>query len=369
MMRKVIHSTKTFGVVSLRADSRSWVGLVGTTAEIFEYQEEEEEAAGLKVKARGRQRFQVLSSRRQVDGNLIGEVRMLVDRELAEPLSMFRLRSWERFQTVPRDFPPPGSPSPTSDDQQNKSCFSFLSHRKAHSSESSQSICRPQQRRRPRRQVGWALSPLPSWVWQLYSPSNLVTRVRQELSNLSSLSTNMSVVPSDPTELSWWVTSNLPLPDTLRTRMLGLNSPVQRLRLAVSFLSRCRVLVCRNCGKQLGDQASIFSMSKEGPQGAFVNPSGHLHETLTLFKAKNLRLVGRPSSEYSWFPGYAWTITECLGCWGHIGWKFTATLSKLTPAKFYGFSRKNIEAKVDVPDSDTEDEPVENRNQSDMMIM
>ena len=27
----------------------------------------------------------------------------------------------------------------------------------------------------------------------------------------------------------------------------------------------------------------------------------------------------------SWFPGYAWTITECLGCWSHIGWKFTAT--------------------------------------------
>ena len=363
MCRKVIHSTKTFGVVSLKADSSSWAGLVGTTAEIFEYQEEEEEAVGLKVKARGRQRFEVVSSRRQVDGNLVGEVRMLVDRELPEPISMFRLRSRDKFQTVSGDCPRPSSSSP--DDQETKSCFSFLSRRKP---ESLQSVCGPQQRRRPRREVGWALSPLPSWVWQLYSPSNLVTRVRQELSNLSSVSTNMSAVPSDPTELSWWVTANLPLPDSLRSRMLGLNSPVQRLRLAVSFLSQCRVLVCRNCGKQLGDQASIFSMSKEGPQGAFVNPSGHLHETLTLFKAKNLRLVGRPSTEYSWFPGYAWTITECQGCWGHIGWKFTATHSKLTPAKFYGFSRKNIEAKVDVPDSDTDEEPVEKRKQSDMIM-
>ena len=33
------------------------------------------------------------------------------------------------------------------------------------------------------------------------------------------------------------------------------------------YLSGCRVLVCRNCGKQLGDQQMIFSMSREGPQG------------------------------------------------------------------------------------------------------
>merc|ERR1711983_166384 len=37
MMRTVIETTKIFGVVSLKADSTSWKGLVGTTAEIFEY--------------------------------------------------------------------------------------------------------------------------------------------------------------------------------------------------------------------------------------------------------------------------------------------------------------------------------------------
>ena len=55
---------------------------------------------------------------------------------------------------------------------------------------------------------------------------------------------------------------------------------------------------------------------------------------------------------FSWFPGYAWTITECLGCWGHIGWKFTATSTTLRPEKFYGFSRKNVEARVEVPDTE-----------------
>ena len=50
-------------------------------------------------------------------------------------------------------------------------------------------------------------------------------------------------------------------------------------------------------------QEDIFSMSCEGPQSAYVNPGGVVHETLTLDRAQNLTLVGRPSTEYSWFPG------------------------------------------------------------------
>ena len=44
-------------------------------------------------------------------------------------------------------------------------------------------------------------------------------------------------------------------------------------------------------------------MSSEGPQGAYVNPGGYVHETLTLYKTKNLKLVGESSTQYSWFPG------------------------------------------------------------------
>ena len=161
--------------------------------------------------------------------------------------------------------------------------------------------------------------------------------------------------------------ANLPLEDKLRAQLLAINSPVQRLRVELSFLSQCRVLVCKRCSKQLGDQRNIFSMSKEGPQGAFVNPGGHVHETLTLYKTKNLRLVGQPSTEYSWFPGYAWTITECLGCWSHIGWKFTATNTKLRPEKFYGFSRRSIEAKVEVPDQPDSEDPGE--GDSSLIVM
>lgn len=36
---------------------------------------------------------------------------------------------------------------------------------------------------------------------------------------------------------------------------------------------------------------------------AYVNPGGHVHETVTFYKARNLSLSGRSSTEYSWFPG------------------------------------------------------------------
>ena len=46
----MIETSKTFGVVSLKADSGSWRGEVGTTAEIFEYNDGEAEDGELRSK-------------------------------------------------------------------------------------------------------------------------------------------------------------------------------------------------------------------------------------------------------------------------------------------------------------------------------
>jgi cereblon len=147
----------------------------------------------------------------------------------------------------------------------------------------------------------------------------------------------------------------------------SIDCAVQRLRAELSFLGKCHVLSCRRCSLQLGDQSEIFSLSREGPQGAFVNPGGHVHETLTVYRAKNLRLTGTPSTEYSWFPGYAWTIAECGRCYNHIGWKFTATNRQLIPDKFYGFSRRSIEARIQVPHQDMEE--AEQRSPENQIVM
>lgn len=47
----------------------------------------------------------------------------------------------------------------------------------------------------------------------------------------------------------------------------------------------------------------LFSMSLDGPLGAYVNPHGWVHEALTFYRATGIRLRGKPTAENSWFPG------------------------------------------------------------------
>lgn len=120
--------------------------------------------------------------------------------------------------------------------------------------------------------------------------------------------------------------------------------------------------------------SSVFSLSLYGPMAAYVNPHGYVHETLTVFKANNLNLIGRPSTLHSWFPGwdskllyiqkcifnnlnfdwfsciitfisllrYAWTIAQCRTCGSHMGWKFSAVKKDLSPPRFWGLTRSAL---------------------------
>ena len=137
---------------------------------------------------------------------------MLVDRDLGEPDEDIRIPSWNRFMKIEAESPSSNKSSPE-DENAKKSCFSFLSLLRSSSSLStsspSQSFHSPSLRMK-RKHPSHVTSPIPPWIWDMYSPSNLVLRVKQELSKLSSLSPNMSSVPSDPTQLSWWATANLP---------------------------------------------------------------------------------------------------------------------------------------------------------------
>lgn len=42
-----------------------------------------------------------------------------------------------------------------------------------------------------------------------------------------------------------------------------------------------------------------------------------------ILKNRRLVLQGLPSTQDSWFPGYAWTIVSCPRCMSHLGWRFT----------------------------------------------
>ena len=77
----------------------------------------------------------------------------------------------------------------------------------------------------------------------------------------------------------------------------------EQLQESECFLFQCSVICCRECRTQVGFTNDVFSLSLEGPLGAYVNPHGHVHETITIYKSQNVNLMGRPTKEHSWFPG------------------------------------------------------------------
>ncbi|XP_054276612.1 protein cereblon [Macrosteles quadrilineatus] len=325
MLENCISNDKTFGVLACWSSERNTkVDCIGTTAEIYEYLPEEGTRLGLRVKACARQRFRLLegeTNRRRA------KVRILPEVKLPDSLEGVKLLSLRRHRSSP---------------QQRLRC-----------------------RRADAAVTGW-----PAFVHEMYNADRLVQQVKEQLSStlISQHDKNKPneqgapvklVLPDDPTELSFWVARNVPMKEIHRVMMLKLNSPIQRLRWELKIMqqvaySECldaispfwklskQFLCCRSCTNTVGSDSDLFSMSTEGPQSTFVNPNGYLHETITLYKVKSIYAVGLPSTEFSWFPGYAWTIAKCNHCNHHLGWMFTATKSNLKPLKFWGICRQAI---------------------------
>lgn len=101
---------------------------------------------------------------------------------------------------------------------------------------------------------------------------------------------------------------------------------------------------CKRCKTKIAVYNDIFAMAKGNVNANYCNPAGYIHETLTVHKTleNSTRLVDRPSSEFSWFPGYAWQIAVCITCSSHIGWKFLALNKNLKPKAFFGLSCKSL---------------------------
>lgn len=99
---------------------------------------------------------------------------------------------------------------------------------------------------------------------------------------------------------------------------------------------------CRRCGNEVSEHSQLFLFDSERLHRVFANPHGYLHEIVTLRRAWNLRTVGAPTTEFSWYPGYAWTIVHCDRCAAHLGWMFEATTDR-EPARFWGLRRGDLE--------------------------
>lgn len=175
----------------------------------------------------------------------------------------------------------------------------------------------------------------PCWVYRMYDSYCLAQQAADKWKQIVGLP-SMDGFVKKPDLLSFYIASKIPVSESMRQELLEIDGISYRLRREIELLESFDRVRCKNCQTVIGKRSDMLVMSSEGPLGAYVNPQGYVHEIITLYEANSLLLRGGPVKEYSWFPGYAWTIADCGTCESQMGWLFTATNKKLKPRSFWG---------------------------------
>ncbi|XP_049878734.1 protein cereblon-like [Pectinophora gossypiella] len=181
--------------------------------------------------------------------------------------------------------------------------------------------------------TGW-----PLFVYDIFDYSRMRTLIQGYFTTL----TLDDKLPSEPVSLSFWVARNLALSPRDGLALFVVDNALLRLHMEVRDISRKNVLCCVSCAAEIARREHILAMSSEGVHSNYTNLGGYMHDIVTVSRAANTELTGTASAEYSWFPGYTWTIAVCAACMAHVGWRFDAQKRSLRPQQFYGLCRNYV---------------------------
>lgn len=193
-----------------------------------------------------------------------------------------------------------------------------------------------------------SILPFPIWVYRQYDLHFLVSTIQIELYRWNDTWQVGRWTPELAVPFSFWLLQNLPMSGELKAHILGIDHVVQRLRALLDIIRhvciQSTLCVCTRCDANITLNQFIICLAQEGSFQTYVNPSGVLHDIVTLSQVtpNSVSLVGVPSEEYSWFPGYSWTIANCSNCSHHLGWLFTSVKDHLKPNRFWGIRRDAI---------------------------
>ena len=81
-------------------------------------------------------------------------------------------------------------------------------------------------------------------------------------------------------------------------------------------------LLCTVCNNKITSEQQGFARGGK-TEHTFINPHGMLFRVGCFYQATGCGVVGSPSSEFSWFAGFAWQIAFCRECQTHLGWLFS----------------------------------------------
>ncbi len=99
------------------------------------------------------------------------------------------------------------------------------------------------------------------------------------------------------------------------------------------------VIRCRACGEPITRRAWAIRV-RDGHEHTVFNPAGLVFHIGCFAEAPGAWAFGPRSTVFTWFPGYAWTVTACAGCGRHLGWLYLresgAAGSATGPPAFHG---------------------------------
>ncbi|KAJ0172843.1 hypothetical protein K1T71_011982 [Dendrolimus kikuchii] len=188
------------------------------------------------------------------------------------------------------------------------------------------------------RRADAALTPWPLFVYDIFDYRRMRALIARYFRSLM-----LDKLPSEPVSLSFWVASNLALSARDRLALFVVDNALLRLHMEVRFISRKSVLCCSSCWAEVARRDQLFAMSSDGVHSNYTNLGGYMHDIVTVAACGNVALSGAPSAEYSWFPGYMWTIALCRICTAHLGWRFDAMKRNLRPQQFFGLCRNYVQ--------------------------
>ena len=83
-------------------------------------------------------------------------------------------------------------------------------------------------------------------------------------------------------------------------------------------------LFCAACRHLITHQDERIPV-QGGHEHRFTNPHGIAYHIGCYREAAGCAVVGESTTEFTWFPGYAWRIALCANCHTHLGWRFQST--------------------------------------------
>mmetsp|Transcript_29427 Transcript_29427/g.52634 ORF Transcript_29427/g.52634 Transcript_29427/m.52634 type:complete len:193 (+) Transcript_29427:395-973(+) len=184
------------------------------------------------------------------------------------------------------------------------------------------------------------------WGRWAYKPFDAYFLAEQAIKLVVHVCPKIKTFHGTPLELSYWLAAHLPFDMNSRRKLLAIDNEVDRLKEEISLIHvhSLAFMRCVLCRSKIANSKDIIEMCDAGPGAAFVNSYGAVHglTTLSSVERQGIELIGQPETEFSWFPGYAWTIMECGTCGKHLGWRFTATRDDLRPKTFWGLSLASV---------------------------